>query len=888
MRLFDRMAMRLRMLFERPEAGAQLDAELRDHLDRQIAENLAAGMSVRDARFLALRSFGNPALLREQARATWSWNWLESLLRDLRYGARTLRRSPGFSVIAVVVMALGIGANVALFTVVRSVLLNPLPFRDPDRLVSLFEHQTHPVDPPFTGFRPVAAGSFLLWQNAAEGKAEMAIVSPWHQYNVSAEGGKLPEQIDAAWCSGNFFSVLGVSPALGRAFTADDDRRGSAATVVLASSFWKRRYNSDANIVGKTIWLDARPFTVIGVLPSEFAYEGKYGGSTVQVWTSANHEAPPMFKNSFDDQGFVVIARLFPGTTLPGLVSQLNAIQKQTKLDHPAAGVSDAVDGRSMLDDTVNDYKTPLYALLAATGCLLLIACLNVAGLLVARTAARSKELAIRAALGGGRLRMLRERLVESLLLSAAGGVLGLLLAWGALQWLVVARPEMNRVHTIHIDGAVAAFTVGAVALCALFSGLVSALSSNGKRMLGALQESRGQSGSRSRAGFRKTLLVLQVSLTVVLLVGAGLLLKSYERLSSTNLGVPADNVLTLHVSLPGARYREPEKQVAFFERLIEQVRTLPGVQAAGLVSTPPGLGWGGDHMMHVVEHPPLAKGQGYDIMVRGAEPGYFAAIQIPLLRGRNFTLDERLDRANVVVLSQTAADAMFPGEDPIGKHLHDDSAGGIFEVIGVAGDTRWMVSQLPHPTLYWPIYGNDYSVATIVVRSRQNVESLALSIEKLIGGMDPDLPVSNVMTLRQSIGKSTVDSEFDSVLMLAFALIALVLAAAGLYGVLAYLVAQRTSEIGVRIALGAQRHNVLRGILFDGMRPALLGLVLGLAASAVVVRSIESMLYQTPPLDGAVFVAVAATLLVVAMLACLIPAWRASRLDPMQALRAE
>ena len=365
-------------------------------------------------------------------------------------------------------------------------------------------------------------------------------------------------------------------------------------------------------------------------------------------------------------------------------------------------------------------------------------------------------------------------------------------------------------------------------------------------------------------------------------------MLKSYQRLRSADIGVPIDNVLTMHFSLPEARYKEPVQQVAFFESVIARVRALPGVQAAGLVSTAPGGGWGGDEAMSVVEHPPLAKGQNMSLMTRGAEPGYFAAIQLPLLRGRIFTTDERLDRAHVAVISQAAAQRYFPGEDPVGKHLKVAMTGEVFEVLGVVGDTRWYVSQAPNPTLYWPIYGNDYSHAAIVVRSLRNVEALSLPVQKIVGGLDADLPVSNVMTLRQSIGKATVDSQFDSLLVVAFAAIALILAAAGLYGVLAYLVTQRTGEIGIRIALGARRVQVMRKVLLDGLNPALIGLVFGLAASAAVVRLIRSMLYETEPLDAAVFATVAAILLLVAAMACVVPAWRASRLDPIQALRTE
>jgi predicted permease len=886
MRWLNQLRMRTEMIFRRGREARRLDDELRFHLEQQIAENIAAGMSADESRHAAMRAFGNPAALRDQAREAWSWSGAESVLRDARISVRTSLRAPGFALTAVAIMALGIGANVALFTVVRSVLLKPLPYADPARLLSVYEHGDHPG----FGANPVAAGSFAEWQKAlAPGGTQMAMLSPWQNYNVSAEGGRLPERVDAGWCSWNFFSLLGVRPVLGRGFTAADDKPDAEATVMLSAPIWKRRYNGDPAVIGRKIWLDARPYTIIGVLPSWFVYSSPFGGSTVQVWTAAGHEAGPFLLQTFEDHEFLVIARLGPGVSQSALISQLDTVQKQVKASHPGPAVHDGVVGRSMLDDTVEDYKTPLYTLLAATGCVLLIACLNVASLLVARTAARSKEGAIRAALGGGRLRLLRERLMESLLLSAAGGAAGLVLAWGAVEWLIQTRQDMNRVEAIRMDGVVVAFTLGMIVLCPLFSGLIAAWSSGGGNMLASLQESsRAHSAGQGRATLRKAMLVVEVGLTVVLLVGAGLLLKSYQRLKTTDLGIPVDNVLTMHLSLPDARYHDPVRILAFFEQLIEGVRALPGVESAGLVSTAPGQGWGGDELMSVVEHPPLPKGVGLDLMHRGADPGYFAAVGIPLLKGRTFAANERLNRAHVTVISESAAKLCFPGDDPIGKHLRVGLTGDVYEVVGVAGDTRWMISEPVKPTMYIPLYGNDYSVATIVVRSEKDVDGLALPIEKLIGRVDADLPVSNVMTLRETIGRSTVGSQFDSLLVLSFAVIALVLAAAGLYGVLAYLVTQRTTEIGIRIALGAGREQVLRLMLGDGLRPALYGLVVGLAASAAVTRLLQSMLYETRALDPAVFVLVSGILLVVAATACLLPAWRASRLDPMRALRTE
>lgn len=866
---------------------ADLERELRSDLELEEEEQMERGLSPEEARHAARRAFGNPTLIREQTRTVWAWNRLEALGRDLRYGLRTLGRTPGFTIIAIVVMALGIGANVALFTVVHSVLLKPLPYRDPGQLAVIYEadnSQRHA-----SPWLPVDAGSFFEWQKAVSSQAQMALVSPFQGYNVSAEGGKLPEVVSAAWCTDNFFRLLGVEPMLGRAFTAEDDNPGAQATAILTAGFWRRRYGSDPAIVGKTIWLDAKPYTIIGVLPPTFVYSGAYGGNADEIWTPVKHEAPDYLLKTFGDHEFQVVARLPPGVPLATLGTRLDALQKQIKSAHPEPAVHADVIARSILDDAVQNYKTPLYALLGATGCVLLIACMNVAGLLVARAASRTREFAIRTALGGGRIRLFCERLMESLLLSTAGGALGVLLAWAALRWLIHARHDMNRVEAIHFDGVAAAFTAGVVVLCALFSGLISAFNSGRGSVLSGLQEgSRSNSSGRGRAILRRGLLTLEVGLTVVLLAGAGLLLKSFERLRSSDLGVPVDNTLTLRVGLPDVRYARPEQRLAFFEQLIARVRALPGVSSAGLVTAAPGEGWQGDDLMSIAEHPPLPAGQGLDFMQRGADPGYFQAIGLPLLKGRLFTTDERLERTRVVVISQGAAEQFFPGEDPIGKHLRRIAGGGEWEVIGVVGDVRWHVAQPPNPTLYWPLYAGLYNHTTVVVRAPHDVELMTVPVQKVIGQLDPDLPVFNVMTLREAIGKSTIDSQFDSILVLAFACIALILAAAGLYGVLAYLATQRTVEFGIRLALGAPRRALLNMLLFDGLKPALLGLLLGLPASAALVRLIQSMLYETQALDPWVFGTVAGLLLVVAMGACLAPALAAARLDPMKALRTE
>jgi predicted permease len=874
-------------VFRRRELDARLDDELDAHIELAIAENVRQGMSTAEARTAALREFGGVTQTRERYRVQRGLPWVEQMVRDVRYSIRTLGRTPGFTTIAIVVMALGIGANVAIFSIVRTILLNPLPYRDPQQLVALYSHNSDTLKGH--SFAPIDAGSFFAWKQAAQGMAEMALISPFQNYNVSAEGNQLPEKVDAAWVTANFFSTLGVQPAMGRSFSEFDDRPDAGATAILSHSFWKRRYGADPNVVGRKIWLDARPYTIIGVMPESLIFLGPFSSGKIQIWTPASHEASPWLMSTFEDHEFIAVARLSSGLSLPQLLSRLDAVQAQIKAQHPTSSVRSVTSGRSLLDDAVQDYKKPIYVLFAATGCVLLIACLNVAGLLVARAAARRKEYAIRTALGGGRMRLVRERVVESLLLSTGGGLLGVMLAAAALRWLEHVRPDMRRVEGIHLDWTAAAFTATVVILCAVFSGLISALSVNSHKILSALQDgSRTQAGTRSRAGLRQGLLFFEINLTVVLLIGAGLLLKSYSRLRSTNLGVPIHNVLTMQVGLPDARYKTVIEKVSFFERLLERVRAIPGVESAGLVSTAPGQGWGGDRIVVVVEHPPLPKDAETDMMVRGVDPKYFAAMHIPILKGRTFAADERLDKDHVILISQQAAKVCFPGEDPIGRHLKITLTGDIYEIIGVVGDTLYSISDPVLPMMYMPIFGNGFMGTAIVLRSAHDVDALAMPVQKVISQLDRDLPVSEVMTLEESVDKATLGSQFDSMLVLGFAVIALVLAAVGHYGVLAYLVTQQTSEIGIRIALGAERGQILRKILFDGVRPALAGIAAGLLVSAAAVRLIGSMLYETEPLDPVVFAAVAGVFLLVAVVACLMPAWRASRLDPMQALRTE
>src|SRR5579863_102434 len=885
MRWLNKLRMQVRMLLFRRMADTQLNEELRFHMEQQIAENRAAGMSEEEARLAALRVFGNPDLVREKTGATWNWSGLDQFLRDLRIGARTLSRTPGFAVVAILITALGIGASISLFTVVRGVLLRPLPFPDSDRLLTLYERSTPAGGGDFP-HNQVAGGVYATWNRENISFSSLALVRD-DSAGLSASGGQLPETLNRAHVSWNLFPTLGVNPALGRGFTSTDDSPSANGTVVLSSSLWKRRFGADPAILSHTIYVDAKPYTVIGIMPAWF----EFPDSSTQLWMPVYHELPEKIMSAFDNHMFRVVGRLKPGVTGGEAVANLGVISCQIHDSHlDNAFIAAAANSRPLLEHLVGEVKRPLYILLAATVCLLLIACLNVANLLVARAAARHKELAIRTALGGGRMRLLREHLTESFLLEAMGGTAGLLLAYGAIGWLRHTRPDMARVGAIHFDGAVAAFTTTVVILCALFSGSVSAFNMDDTRLLGALHESsRSHSAAGTRARLRKTLLAIEVGLTVVLLMGASLLVKSYQRLRSTNVGCITDSVLTMRIKLPGKRYKTPGPAPAnLFETLLQRVRALPGVEAAGFVTGVPGQGYIGDSGFAIAEHPPLPPGGGSLAIYRSADSGYFEAMGIPFLRGRTFGDNQKLDQVSEVVISESFAKNYFPGEDPLGKHLYVMDRSKVRVIVGIVGDTRYEIGEAPEPMQYYPLFAGDQNYGTLVIRSRQDVSQLALPVQQIIQDQDRDLSVSDVLTMNQLLGQSTLDQSFDATLITSLAVLSLLFAGAGLFGVLSYIVAQRSGEIGIRIALGAQREQVLREMLADGLRPALIGLLLGLAASAATTQFIKSMLYETQALDLGVFAAVAALLMAAAALACMVPAWRASRLDPMRVLRME
>src|ERR1051326_8260737 len=587
MRWVERLRMAMLMLFRRKAEAERLNRELEFHLEQQIAENIGGGMPPEEARAAALRLFGNPTLLREEAPSAWSWNWIEGLLRDSRYGLRTLLRSPSFSATAILVMAIGIGASTSLFTIVRSVLLKPLPFPEPDKLVMVYEHFRQQNEYPYN---VVAPAVFHDWREKTHGFQDMAA---WHWWAgaITSDSGELPEFIGGAAGSWNLFSVLGVEPAFGRTFTTEEDRISAPDAVILTWDFFQSRFNGDRSIIGKPVRIDSKPYTVVGVLPKSFTYPDP----EVKVWIPYSPSLEPDQLAAYDRHQSYVIARLKKDVPPAMAMQQISALQSQLYQAYAGRPVAEDAVMRPMIDDVVEDVKAPLLVLMAAVGCMLLIACLNVSNLLVARSASRRREVAIRGALGGSRWKLIREQITESFLISIAGGVLGVLLSFSATQWLATHWEDLPRADAIQMDSPVLIFAIVIVFVSALLAGLVPAISSTGKHLLSALQESaRSLGGGISRVALRKSLLAAEVTLTVVLLISAGLLFKSFMHLRSSDLGCATDRVLTMRYGLPDRDYNTPAKVAGFHDALMEKVRSLPGVVAAGLVSVAPGAGYNG------------------------------------------------------------------------------------------------------------------------------------------------------------------------------------------------------------------------------------------------------------------------------------------------------
>ena len=873
---FYTVPLRLRSLFRRGQVEAELDEELRYHLERQIEVNTAAGMSVEEARYAALRAMHGLDQRKEECRDMRRVRLIEDLWRDFRFSLRSLLKRPGFTAIALLALALGIGANTAIFSLVNAVILQPLPYRDPDRLISVYGTRNRSTQGSVgpTDFLDYRSQNKTFEQFAASGSMMLPM-------NLTGSGE--PERLNASIITGNYFDTFGVRPALGRGFSLENEKTGQDHVTVLSHAFWQTRFGGDPNIVNKTINLDGKAYEVLGVMPAEVVLP-----QPAQLWVPINFDADPEMKMR-NARFLRAIGRLKEGVTLDQAQTDTDLIAAQLEQQYPDSNTGWSLRLIPLREILVGGSRTMLFILFGAVGFVLLIACANVANLLLVRAAARQKEIAMRTALGASRLRIIRQMITESLLLAIFGGALGALLAVAGVKLLVsLGEDNIPRTANVKIDATVLAFTLLISLATGLLFGLAPAIRTMKENLVDALKDGiRGGSEATVKNRTRSLLVVFESAIAVMLLIAAGLLIRSLVALQNVDPGFDPNNVLTLRVDLPRQKYNTPEKASNFFEQLETRVAGLPGVEAVGLITDLPLSGEARD-MPYRVEGRPATSDIAF-VDFRRVNKNYFSAMRIPLRRGRNFTEQEVRQSDKAIVVSQAFVDSVFPNEEALGKRLIIWS--GIrnepYEIIGIVGDTRYQSLQgEPSATMYVPT--RELLFVNLVIRTQGDPLSLVGGVRKEVNALDPDQPIAAIRPMTEWVAMSAAGARYRTTLLGLFALLAMILAATGIYGVMSYSVAQRTQEIGVRMALGARPLDVLKLVVRQGMMLALIGVIVGLAGALALTRVMSSLLFGVTERDPITFVAVAALLIVVAFISCFVPAHRATKVDPLVALRYE
>ena len=882
---------RLGGLFRSRRLEQELDEEQLSHLAMRTEEFVAAGVSPEEARLRALRAFGNPTLLREETRDADLLRWLETLVQDLRYGLRQLGRNPGFTAVALVTLALGIGANAALFSVIDAVLLRPLPFREPDRLVAIESHDAQ--SSAVGGGGDVSYPVFLDWRSQAHSFESMSVSNTT---NFTYTGGREAESLSGAVVSANLFSSLGITPVLGRTFIPEEDKPGEhGLPLILSYSLWQSHFGSDPNVIGRAITLDDQKYNVIGVMPASFQFPVQ--NEPILLYTSMANDL--IGKDPMAGQRGVSylsgIGRLKPGVSMRQAQAELNVIQdainRQYPENHPKkiALVSEQ-------QEITGAVRPALLVLFAAVGLLLLIACVNVANLLLARATVRQKEITIRAALGARRSTVIRQLLTESVLLAVVAGGLGVLLAmWGIRALVKMAPPGLARVSEIGLDYRVLIFSIAVALLTGILFGLVPAFQVTRTDLTASLNEgARGGSGGAAHSRIRSLLVVAEVAIALVLLIGSGLLMQSFMRLKRVDPGFRPDHVLTFRVTVEGKRHAKAAR-AEFVRELLAKVRQEPGVTSASAVF---GLPLSDDHVSTSteVEGRVIPKSERPRVSFELVESNYFQTLGIPLLRGRAFTPQDEQGGPALAIVNEALVKKLFPGEDPIGRRIApqisfgDTDEAPLRQIIGVVGDVRSRAMDKPDtPAAYAPQTATDFvGVMTIVVRTQMDPEWLAPTVRNLVASMDKDMPVRQIKTLDEYVDASIAQQRFNALLLGLFASLAFALTAIGLYGVISYSVAQRTREMGIRMALGASRGSILRMVVKHGALLVVIGAAAGLSGALALTRLIKSLLFNIAANDPPTYGGVLLLLLGVALLASYIPALRATRVDPMVALRYE
>ena len=808
---------------------------------------------------------------------------MTTLINDIRFAGRSLMRRPVSTLLALVALALGIGMNTAIFSAVNNVLLRPLPFRDEDRVVSVWER----------GLRADIARNEMAPANFIDMRDQnqtFVDVGAFGEKSFNLSGVGEPERLDGLMVSAKVLALLGVEPLRGRTFALEEDQPGQDQVVVLSHNLWERRFNHDESIVGKKITLDAQPFTVIGVMPRGFFFPNR----TTELWTPL--AMGPDEAAGRGDHYLRVIGRLKPGITINQANQNLRAIASQLEAEYPRTNEHLTFFANSFHDDYVGNVRTPLLIMLTAVGVVLLIACANVANLLLDQVASRRKEIAIRAAVGATRWFIVRQFLVESLLLAVAGGVLGVTVAiWGVSILSTLLPERLAQIRGISIDTKVLMFSLGATFLTALIFGLFPAFHASRADAIESMKESGPVSGGSRVPHGRRILLVTQVALAIVLVVSAGLLVRSFRRLVNVDIGFPTNNLLTMRMVLPNAKYRKPEDRRAFYDEVLRRVGEIPQVESAGMISFLP-LTFGAMQFSFSVEGQQQPSDNNLPAaLYRVVSPDYFRAIGIPVDRGRSFDVHDNSQAPPVVVINRRLADQFWPNSDPVGRRLKIgplDSPAPWATVVGVVGDSRQAgLYGDPRLELYVP-YAQErrgfVAPRDLIIRTKGDSSTIAAAVRAAVWNVDKDQPVSNVRTMNQVLSDTVSQEKFQTLLLTLFGGLAVLLACIGLYGLISYAVTNRTNEIGLRLALGAQNADVLTLILKQGVVVTFVGIVVGLSVAFALTRILTGMLFEISPTDPLTFFSAAALLFVVAVLACYVPARRATKVDPLVALRYE
>jgi predicted permease len=894
MEWFNILTTRLRALFRRESVLQDIEEELRIHVEMATEENLKRGMSPEEARAAALKSFGNPVRSTELGYDVRGGGWLEDVWQDLRYGIRMLLKQPGFTLIAVLTLALGIGANTAIFSVVNALLLRPLPYREPEQLVKVFRIQPDPTKDMLPSI-----WSYPRLEMLRDHNLSFTEVVGFNQSPYNLTGTDAPEQLQMELVSDGYFPLLGVNPMVGRSFTAED----AGEVALLGYGLWQRRYGGDPQAVGKTIELDKQAFTIVGVLPPGF--RGQSGTADVWLPIWAGPRFIPTALTRPNDHNLQVIARLKDGVTLAAAQADMQRLGAQIEQKYPSPKDASVGNTSPVLEPfqaakVEPVLKTSLLLLLGAVGLVLLIACANVANLLLARAVARQREFALRAALGASRLRLLRQLITESLLLALMGGASGMLLARWGVTLLLHIRPRENtnplfgtaysdtfNFFTVNLDWRVLGFNFALALLTGLLFGILPALQSSFINVNETLKEGGSGAGfhSQRKSRVRSLLVVSEIALALLLLSGAGLMINSLLRLQSVKLGFVPENLLTMTVY-------SREAKLELYEQLTARVQALPGVEAASFSRNVPLLGRYARAVIDIEGRDDIKK---TDVGFHSVSPDYFKTLGIGLLRGRVFTPQDRAGAPRVALINKAAAERFFPGEDPIGKRLRPyvgtqyQTTELFVEIVGVVADVPYgRLEEAIGPDVYISALQPTGQMRMLIVRSRVEAAALTAAVQRELLQLDRNIPLTAVQTMRERVADMTSRTRFIAVLLGLFAGLALLLAGIGIYGVLAYSVSTRRREIGVRMALGAQISDVLKLVIGQGMKLVFVGVALGLVASVALTRAIKSLLYGVSATDPMTFAAIALLLTMVALLACWIPARRATKVDPMVALRHE